>query len=426
MSADKDKWMEELRHKFDNYEEPASENLWKSIERDVNAIDMKRRMRRNVARIASIAACLALITGSYILLHNDGQLPETSLQPAQQIASTTIPSDSSQEYSATEKIQEEKHIATAERRVNARICNITPTGKSTDKQAYSISTTATEPEEAQKNGQDRKGNARTSTATAHTSNNNTPIIGKYARNGRVNDKQTGKRKFGVSVKVDNGFFAQNSSNGGFMPMDRQERPIFGPLYSSTKDEAEFNSSYAEMVASNTERPTRTDLQYDIPITASAMFRYNINRRWSVDAGLSFTRTGASWRSGSESHYYRSKQKAYFIGIPASINFTIFDSRYFSIYALAGGSVEKCVAGNISTSLVGGLENSNPNKKEDLPEHPWQFSISAGVGLQFNITRQYSLFAEPKAAYYFDTAKDILLRKDNTPQFNLSVGMRFNY
>lgn len=46
MSADKDKWMEELRHKFDNYEELASENLWKSIERDVNAIDMKRRMRR--------------------------------------------------------------------------------------------------------------------------------------------------------------------------------------------------------------------------------------------------------------------------------------------------------------------------------------------------------------------------------------------
>ena len=425
MSADKDKWMEELRHKFDNYEEPASENLWKSIERDVNAIDMKRRMRRNVARIASIAACLALITGSYILLHNDGQLPETSLQPAQQIASTTIPSDSSQEYSATEKIQEEKHIATAERRVNARICNITPTGKSTDKQAPAMTTTVKEPKE-QTNGQDRKEDVRTSTTPANTADNNASFIGKYARNERVNNKQTGKRKFGVSVKVDNGFFAQNSGNGGFMPMDRQERRIFGPRYSSTKDEAAFNSSYAEMVASNTERPTRTDLQYDIPITASAMFRYNINRRWSVDAGLSFTRTGASWRSGSESHYYRSKQKAYFIGIPASINFTIFDSRYFSIYALAGGSVEKCVAGNISTSLVGGLENSNPNKKEDLPEHPWQFSISAGVGLQFNITRQYSLFAEPKAAYYFDTAKDILLRKDNTPQFNLSVGMRFIY
>lgn len=426
MSADKDKWMEELRHKFDNYEEPASENLWQSIERDVNAIDIKRRMRRNVVRIASIAACFALlITGSYILIHNAGQLPETSLQPAQQIASTTIPSDSSQEYSTTEKIQEEKHIATAERRVNARICNITPTGKSTDKQAPAMTTTVKEPEE-QTNGQDRKENVRTSATPANTENNNASFIGKYARNERVNNMQTGKRKFGVSVKVDNGFFAQNSSNGGFMPMDRQERPIFGPLYSSSKDDAAFNSSYAEMVANNTERPTRTDLQYDIPVTASAMFRYNISKRWSVDAGLSFTRTGASWRSGSESHYYRSKQKAYFVGIPASINFTIFDSRYFSFYALAGGSVEKCVAGNISTSLVGGLENSNSNKKEDLSEHPWQFSLSAGVGLQLNITEQYSLFAEPKAAYYFDTAKDILLRKDNTPQFNLSVGMRFIY
>ena len=109
-----------------------------------------------------------------------------------------------------------------------------------------------------------------------------------------------------------------------------------------------------------------------------------------------------------------------------VSFTIFDSRYFSFYALAGGSVEKCVAGNVSTSLVGGLEDAASNMKEGLAEHPWMFSVAAGVGAQFNITDRSGIFAEPRIAYVFDTAEDMLLRKNNSPQFNLSVGVRFSY
>lgn len=422
MSADKDKWTEKLRHKLDSYEEPASESLWQSIERDVNANDIRRRMRRNVVRIASIAACFALITGSYVFLrHSNDNIATAPAMPQLPVAAA-IPSSNRQTTPEAVAKQTERHIAASRPQKAAYAYNGNDSNEPLPEQSVaSPSTESPKKETTVQHSQDKDKETGTPAYTGDRT-----YTRSYANDKRNTGKRPERSRFGVSVKVDNGFFAQNSSNGGFMPMDRQERPIFGPLYSSSKDDAAFNSSYAEMVANNTERPTRTDLQYDIPVTASAMFRYNISKRWSVDAGLSFTRTGASWRSGSESHYYRSKQKAYFIGIPASINFTIFDSRYFSFYALAGGSVEKCVAGNISTSLVGGLENSNPNKKEDLPEHPWQFSISAGVGLQFNITRQYSLFAEPKAAYYFDTAKDILLRKDNTPQFNLSVGMRFNY
>ena len=211
-----------------------------------------------------------------------------------------------------------------------------------------------------------------------------------------------------------------------MPLDNGNRTVFGPQYAASKGEAAFNSSYAEMVASNAERQTRTDLQFDIPVTVSASFRYNITGRWGVDAGLSFTRTGASWQSGSDEHFYRSKQRAYFVGIPLGVSFTIFDSRYFSFYVLAGGSVEKCVGGNVKTSLIGGLEDAESDKKEGLSEHPWLFSVNAGLGVQFNITDNCGIFAEPKAAYYFDTADDMLLRKESAPQFNLSVGMRFNY
>lgn len=424
MSADKDKWTEKLRHKLDSYEEPASESLWQSIERDVNANDIRRRMRRNVVRIASIAACFALITGSYVFLrHSNDNIATAPAMPQQPVAAA-IPSGNRQTTPETVAKQTEKTIAASSPQTAAYAYN-SPGGNEPLPEQSVATPSAESPkkETTVQHSQDESKDKETGTP-AYTGDR--AYTHSYTSNKRNTGKRPERSRFGVSVKVDNGLIAQNSSSGGFMPMDRQEHNTFGPLYSSSKGEEAFNSSYAEMVASNTEQSTRTDLQYDIPITASAMFRYNISKRWSVDAGLSFTRTGASWRSGSESHYYRSKQKAYFVGIPASINFTIFDSRYFSFYALVGGSVEKCVAGNISTSLVGGLENSNSNKKEDLSEHPWQFSLSAGVGLQLNITEQYSLFAEPKAAYYFDTAKDILLRKDNTPQFNLSVGMRFNY
>lgn len=424
MSADKDKWTEKLRHKLDNYEEPASESLWQSIERDVNANDIRRRMRRNVVRIASIAACFALITGSYVFLrHSNDNIATAPAMPQQPVAAA-IPSGNRQTTPETVAKQTEKTIAASSPQTAAYAYN-SPGGNEPLPEQSVATPSAESPkkETTVQHSQDESKDKETGTP-AYTGDR------AYTRSYTSNKRNTGKRpersRFGVSVKVDNGLIAQNSSSGGFMPMDRQEHNTFGPLYSSSKGEEAFNSSYAEMVASNTEQSTRTDLQYDIPITASAMFRYNINSHWSVDAGISFTRTGASWRSGSDNHYYRSKQKAFFVGIPASVNFTIFDSRYFSFYVLAGGSVEKCVAGNISTSLVGGFENSGSSKKEGIAEHPWQFSVAAGVGLQLNITRQYSIFAEPKAAYYFDTAEDMLLRKDNAPQFNLSVGMRFNY
>ena len=430
MKADNDKFIESLRRKLDNYEEPVDDSAWQSITRDLEKLRLKKRMRKFAISVSSVAACIALIVVA-LFSTRDNQvalMPETT-----PIASKATPhSDNAgtphdREISANEP----PHIAATqperperpERAEKPLTVATAPVSGSVEPIAATDSTSsaaATQPAErrALKTGKNDK-TTRSLTATKESRPQEY-----YARHSDMPSKRNQSGKFGASLKVDNGLMAQNSSNGGFMPINKQMRPV-GPVYTSNGNSG-FSSSYAEMMANNIEQPTRTDLQFDIPITVSASFRYNFTKRWGIDAGLSFTRMGASWKSGSDAHYYRSKQKTYFIGIPVGVNFTIFDSRYFSFYALVGGSVEKCVAGNVSTSLVGGLEGADTSTKEELKEHPWLFSASAGLGLQFNITKRYGIFAEPKVTYFFDTADDIILRKDNSPQFNLSVGMRFNY
>lgn len=424
MESGYDKWSEELRRKLEGYEEPVSGNVWDAISRDLEKQKTRRRMRLMVVRVVAAAACVALIAGIYVFL-KDGASTLGTLQ-----SGVSIPEITAETNEGEEEVNHQEASRPSGRLPGKLIAvaRYADSGKRLVVTADTVANDAVSPESRSGDAGDDGGNA------VDAGGNKKDVEEKFDEGGKkayplftgvsagVSKKN---RRFGVSVKVDNGIIAQNSSNGGFMPIDRQARP-FGPLYASSQGEAAFNSSYAEMVANNVERPVRTDLQYDVPVTAAVSFRYEITDRWSVDAGLSFTRTGASWRSGSDEHYYRSKQKAYFVGIPVDVSFTIFDSRYFSFYALAGGSVEKCVAGNVSTSLVGGLEDAASNMKEGLAEHPWMFSVAAGVGAQFNITDRSGIFAEPRIAYVFDTAEDMLLRKNNSPQFNLSVGVRFSY
>jgi hypothetical protein len=38
---------------------------------------------------------------------------------------------------------------------------------------------------------------------------------------------------------------------------------------------------------------------------------------------------------------------------------------------------------------------------DVDEQPWQFSLNAAAGAEYNITRQFGLYLEPALGYYFN-------------------------
>ncbi len=409
-----DKWLQDLRSRLNDYEEPASDRLWKSIERDLpgNASLHATSRKLRIARIATIAACVAVVCGVYFLIKEDATPPiDISTPSQQQVISANVRQPEAEPVAKPKQpVMQQTTIAQLRREEQAA----TPTPeKTSDPEAIAAIPNTIADTAANK--------------PIKKTTRNMPLFEKdsletsgnvYASSFRSNPSNNDESTWGLALAVGNNFGSQNESKGGFISMTRA--PLLG-----LQNGDQFDALYTEMAANNIDEETRTDVEYDMPITYSATLRYKLTDRWGIDAGLSFSQLGMSWRSGSSSSFYRSKQKMFFIGIPVGVSFTVFDSRFVSVYATAGGSVEKCVAGNIKDVLNIEDHTGQPQNKRSLDEHPWQYSLKAGAGVQFNITKNYGIFAEPQAAWYFDNAK-IPLRKDNKPDFNLSVGVRYTY
>ena len=73
---------------------------------------------------------------------------------------------------------------------------------------------------------------------------------------------------------------------------------------------------------------------------------------------------------------------------------------------------------------------NLAKETDTQSHvvkPLQWSVNASAGVQFDIVPSVGVYAEPGISYYFDNGSDIrTIYKDEPLNFNLNVGMRFNF
>lgn len=429
MSNDKDKWSEKFRNKMQDYEEPVSDNLWESIENDLPG-KPKRPFFIYLTRVAAVAACIGLAVWGYSLFNDENvnqtpietlaestdiktEVEKTDNAPQQIMASDLLESrkesiaqNAPQQRSVAEPAQQEEVIAVASMTEEETMPAVEETKEETPQ------------EPTWKEEQEEK-------PFTLFENDNT-YSKQPSRQGRKYQRQAKPvdTKWGFALAVNGGSNQGSTSGNGFSPL--RNKYSLGAHKVGNTAENKFIREYQNILLSNLSKATRTNVKYDFPLTYSAMFKYRINNRWGINAGLNFTQYSSEWESGTERDYYVSQQKAYFIGVPVNVNFTIFDSRYFSLYALAGGSVEKSVGGSVRNTIVSNKNKlEQPSVKEGLESHPWQYSLNAGVGLQFNINKNYGIFAEPQVAKFFDNG-DLNIRKQDKAEFRLNVGLRFSY
>lgn len=114
-----------------------------------------------------------------------------------------------------------------------------------------------------------------------------------------------------------------------------------------------------VVEENHRRPITIGLQVGIPVSA----------KWWLTTGLSYTymKSEIRHRSGKTS-----MQELHFVGIPASVNYSLYKDEKWHIYAGAGGRV-------------------------DMGKTVY-FSLSATPGIQYQLKNGLSLYAEPALQY----------------------------
>ncbi len=161
--------------------------------------------------------------------------------------------------------------------------------------------------------------------------------------------------------------------------------------------------------------------FGVPVIAGIGLRLHLNDVLSVGTGIDYsllTRSfegryveGLSVQNGDFNHTLQ------YIGIPIDFFVKLVDKNDITLYSVVGTEAEKAVSNKyrlLGTDVVVG------DKVNGL-----QWSVGAGLGFEFNVSRRVGIFAEPSVKYYFNCDQPKNLRTDKPFQMVLRAGVRFD-
>lgn len=435
MNEMKDKWINDIRSRMDNYSEPLPVGLWEKIESEISTPAPKviPMWRKWTSVAAAAALVLAISSVSVWYWSTDSELKEVN-------STLTDNNEIRQEYKSDNVIQEVQTVESSDKQLQAEAVNYSSktivnlaSGNNADSLnvarialSENIQTVDTESTDSElKKEVDAEDEASIKENRMKRMREDRETVRRNASYLAMSDSKRSKGS-GVQLGVMTGNIPYSSSNS-FSGMSRLAIPT--KSVSQVNDVvvgevSDATASYSQMLFNNMGRQTYTDIKHHMPVTVGASVKWNLNEHWALESGLNYTYLYSELRSGAKS-YIEDKQKLHYVGIPLKVQRSVWSNSIFSFYASAGGMMEKCVSGSVETVCVDD-NNRKSFGNEKLDVKPLQFSVLASVGLQANFNKLLSLYLEPGMIYYFDDNTDIItIRKDKPFNFNLQLGLRFN-
>ena len=175
---------------------------------------------------------------------------------------------------------------------------------------------------------------------------------------------------------------------------------------------------------NQGKSVKTEYKHRLPVRVGLNVAYRLTDRLSVESGVSYTRLSSDMKDGTKNNYSSSSQKLDYIGVPLNVKYRAFGYRRLSVYASAGLLTEKCVSGKTTHEYVISGEKKK-HEAEDVAAKPWQLSVNAALGAQFDVLRNVGVYVEPGVSYYFDDRSTLsTIYKEKPLNFNLNLGVRY--
>lgn len=175
---------------------------------------------------------------------------------------------------------------------------------------------------------------------------------------------------------------------------------------------------------NQGKSVKTEYKHRLPVRVGINVAYRLTDRLSVESGVSYTRLSSDKKYGTKDNYSSGSQKLDYIGVPLNVKYRAFGYRRLSVYASAGLLTEKCVSGKATHEYVISGEKKK-HEADDVAEKPWQLSVNAALGAQFDVLRNVGVYVEPGVSYYFDDRSPLsTIYKEKPLNFNLNLGVRY--
>lgn len=167
-------------------------------------------------------------------------------------------------------------------------------------------------------------------------------------------------------------------------------------------------------------------KHRLPIKFGVSFRYNLNKRWNIQSGVTYTYLSSDLNRYNTEVNYITTQKLHYIGIPLQVGYKLWESKRFRAYAAVGGQVEKLISGRATTEhfVKGKFQNESTQKVKD--KH-LLFSALGSIGAEYALGENVSLYAEPGVHYHFKNGSSLKTYYTKHPlNLNITLGIRLHW
>lgn len=196
----------------------------------------------------------------------------------------------------------------------------------------------------------------------------------------------------------------------------------------------IRDSHSGRMASGTQNYDKTGIRetststFGIPFTAGIGVRVHFTPRLSLGTGLDYsmlTRSfngtynevngGAVTKSVDGEVFHQMR----YVGIPVNIYYDVLNSDNVSFYVYGGGEAEHCFSNRYT------VRSDQPDIIFKDPVKGLQYSVGAGLGVEFKLNGTLGLYLDPGVQYYFHCDQPKNVRTEKSLMATFEAGLRFN-
>lgn len=176
---------------------------------------------------------------------------------------------------------------------------------------------------------------------------------------------------------------------------------------------------------NGNRSVTESTKHHLPFTLSITFSWSMNHNINIESGLNYSFLSSEFIKGRADLGFVDNQKIHYIGIPLKLSYKWHETNRWSIYSSAGFVMDIPVKSYVDTDYM--FKGKSLYYESEPFNAPIQWSTGLGVGLQYNFTPQFGIYAEPNIYYFIPTDSEIeTYRTEHPISISIPIGFRLNW
>lgn len=187
-------------------------------------------------------------------------------------------------------------------------------------------------------------------------------------------------------------------------------------------------------AGNPWEPITEIKHHERPKTWQISLSKQLDDRWTLSTGLGYTYMKSTFEAGNERTLIRRTQRLHYVGLPLQLTYRIVGNHRWTLFTSAGVRLDIPVRSCLTTQYLynGSAKSEYPDSLVIPTTHnsihaPWQWSVGAGAGIQYQIAPHVNVYVGPSLQYFIPTSDEIENYRTAHPlDLSLPFGIRFTW